>query len=70
MKHHFKFKRGDLVQDIKLGGLPYRVERRMLDTDTEVGLYILKRVDANTELLRNGKLVDNPECFQLFIGQD
>ena len=66
MRATFKYNRGDLIADIQLGGLPYRVERRLIDEDTEVGLYVIKRADDNTELLRNGKLIDNPECFRLY----
>jgi len=63
MKASFRYRRGDLISDIQLGGLPYRVERVLIDRDTEVGLYVIKRVDSNTELLRNSKLIDNPDCF-------
>lgn len=66
MKSTFKFKRGDLLAGVQLGGMPYRVERRMIDIDTEVGLYVIKRVDDNVELLRNAKLIDNPECFERY----
>lgn len=59
----FKYQRGDLITDAQLGGLPYRVERRLRDTDTDVGLYVIKRVDSNAELIRSNKLIDNPDCF-------
>jgi hypothetical protein len=64
MRATFRYKRGDLITDVQLGGLPYRVERLLIDQDTDVGLYVIRRVDSNTELLRNGKLIDNPECFR------
>jgi len=63
MHTSFKYKRGDLISDRQLGGLPYRVERCLIDKDTDVGLYVIKRVDDNTELLRNSKLIENSECF-------
>jgi hypothetical protein len=62
----FRYRRGDLIADVQLKGLPYRVERCLIDSDTDVRLYVIKRVDDNTELLRNGKLIDNPACFRLF----
>lgn len=65
MRANFQYKRGDLIEDIQLRGLPYRVERLLIDRDTDVGLYVIKRVDDNTELLRNSKLIDNRECFRL-----
>ncbi|WP_019141167.1 hypothetical protein [Noviherbaspirillum massiliense] len=66
MRATFRYQRGDLISDLQLGGLPYRIERRLRDEDTGVGLYVIKRVDSNTELLRNGKLIDNSACFGLY----
>lgn len=63
MHTSFRFKRGDLITDKQLGGEPYRIVRVLVDRDTEVGLYVIQRVDSNAELLRNAKLIDNPECF-------
>jgi hypothetical protein len=63
MKTSFRYKRGDLIMDRQQGGEPYRVLRVLTDRDTEVGLYVIQRTDSNTELLRNAKLIDNPECF-------
>lgn len=70
MNSSFRYKRGDLIHDVQLGGLPYRVERLLRDHDTDVTLYVIKRVDDNAELLRNGKLIDNPECFRLYETKD
>ena len=42
---------------------PYRILRRLRDEDTGVALYVIQRIDDNNELLRNGKLIDNLECF-------
>lgn len=67
MKPTFNYNRGDLLIDVQLGGLPYRVERCLIDKDTEVALYVIKRVDDNIDLLRNGKLIDNPECFMRYM---
>lgn len=66
MRMEFRYQRGDLVEDIGLGGLPYRVERRLRDEDTEIGLYQLKRVDSNMELFRNSKLVDDLTRFRRY----
>lgn len=66
----FRYERGDLITDLQLRGLPYRVERRLVDKDTDVGLYVIKRVDDNTELLRNAKLIDNPACFARYTGEE
>ncbi|EGF32307.1 hypothetical protein IMCC9480_2621 [Oxalobacteraceae bacterium IMCC9480] len=67
MDHVFTYLRGALVVDIQLGGEPYRVERRLRDEDTGVGLYVIKRIDSDTEILRNGKLIDNPTCFRRYV---
>ena len=64
MRTAFLYKRGDLLADVQLGGLPYRVERLLVDHDTDVGLYVIRRVDDNTELLRNAKPIDNLECYE------
>ena len=66
MEAKFQFNRGDLVADILLGGEPYRVERCLRDCDTGVGLYVIRRTDSSTELLRSNKLIDNPEFFRRY----
>jgi hypothetical protein len=35
-----------------------------------VALYVIQRVDDHNELLRNGKLIDNPECFRRYTGKE
>jgi hypothetical protein len=67
MDHVFTYSRGALVVDIHLGGEPYRIERRLRDEDTGVGLYVIKRIDSDTEVLRNGKLIDSPTCFRRYV---
>ena len=67
MNHVFTYLRGALVIDIQLGGEPYRIERRLRDEDTGVGLYVIKRIDSDTEILRNGKLIDSPACFRRYV---
>lgn len=62
----FRYQRGDLLVDVQLQGAPYRVLRRLRDEDTGVALYVIQRIDDNNELLRNGKLIDNPACFMLY----
>lgn len=69
MKTIFKYKRGDLIADLQLGGAPYRILRLLVDQDTEVGLYVIQGVDSNTELLRNAKLIDNPACFMRYSSE-
>lgn len=64
MKPKFRYQRGDLISDVELGGLPYRVERLLTDNDTGIGLYQLKRVNSDTEVFRNSKLVDEPSRYQ------
>ncbi len=61
----FRYQRGSLIIDVQLQGAPYRVLRRLRDEDTGVAMYVIQRVDDNNELLRNGKLIDNPDCFML-----
>lgn len=60
------YPRDTLLVYVQLGGEPYLIERRLRDEDTGVGLYVIKRVDSHAELLHNGELVDNPECFKRY----
>jgi hypothetical protein len=66
----FRYQRGDLITDVQLQGAPYRVLRRLRDEDTGVALYVIQRVDDNNELLPNGKLIDNLECFRRNTGTE
>jgi hypothetical protein len=61
-KLSWKFERGDVVKDVQTGRT-HRVERRMVDVDTGARIYGIRNEDADRELQRNAKLIENPHCF-------
>lgn len=58
----FDYERGDTVVD-RHTGQRLRVERRLIDADTDQKFYQLRRDSDDREVIRNRKLVDNSRCF-------